>query len=377
MMARLRRLAAGSLWPMLWKEFRQMRRDRFTVGMLVGLPSLQLLLFGYAIRTEVRHVPMVVLDQSRTQESRALVTLLENTQNFDVAGHATGQAEVEARLGNGGVKAALIIPPGFSGDVKRGRAATAQVIVDAVDPLAASAAISAAGLASDQDIRTVTRGRPAERPVLDVRVRPRYNPALESSLNVVPGLIGVLLTLTLVAITSMALVRERERGTLEQLIVTPVSRSSVILGKILPFVIVGYVQMSVILLLGSWVFHVPLHGSLLLLYALTFPFIVAVLGVGLLISTAVRTQTQAMQLSVFYLMPSILLTGFMFPREAMPIVCRALSALLPMTFYLEIVRGIALKGVGLAELWRPAAVLTAFALVLVTLSVKRFTKTMD
>jgi ABC-2 type transport system permease protein len=377
MIARLRRIVASSLWPMLWKEFRQMRRDRFTVGMLVGLPSLQLLLFGYAIRTEVRHLPMVVLDQSRTQESRALITLLENTRNFDVAGHATGRAEVEARLGNGGVKAALIIPPAFSGDVKRGRTATAQVVVDAVDPLAASAAISAAGLASDRDLRTYTRGKPAERPSLDVRVRPRYNPGLESSLNVVPGLIGVLLTMTLVAITSMALVRERERGTLEQLIVTPVARSSVILGKILPFVIVGYVQMSVILLLGSWVFGVPLHGSLLLLYALTLPFIVAVLGVGLLISTAVRTQTQAMQLSVFYMMPSILLTGFMFPREAMPLFCRVLAGLIPMTYYLEIVRGIALKGVGLAELWQPAAVLTGFALVLVTFSVKRFTKTME
>jgi ABC-2 type transport system permease protein len=183
--------------------------------------------------------------------------------------------------------------------------------------------------------------------------------------------------MTLVAITSMALVRERERGTLEQLIVTPVARSSVILGKILPFVIVGYVQMSVILLLGSWVFGVPLHGSLLLLYALTLPFIVAVLGVGLLISTAVRTQTQAMQLSVFYMMPSILLTGFMVPREAMPLFCRVLAGLIPMTYYLEIVRGIALKGVGLAELWQPAAVLTGFALVLVTFSVKRFTKTME
>ena len=377
MIPRLRPIAGSSLWPMLWKEFRQMRRDRFTLGMLVGLPSLQLLLFGYAIRTEVRHVPMVVLDQSRTQESRALVTLLQNTQNFDVAGHATGQAEVEARLAGGEAKAALIIPPAFSADVKRGRTATAQVIVDAVDPLAASAAISAAGLASQQDIISVTRGRPAAAPSLDVRVRPRYNPGLESSLNVVPGLIGVLLTLTLVAITSMALVRERERGTLEQLIVTPVTRSSVILGKILPFVTVGYVQMTVILLLGRWIFGVPLHGSLVLLYALTLPFIVAVLGVGLLISTAVRTQTQAMQLSVFYMMPSILLTGFMFPREAMPLVCRGLAALIPMTYYLEIVRGIALKGVGLAALWRPAAVLTAFALLLVTVSVHRFTKTME
>jgi ABC-2 type transport system permease protein len=208
-------------------------------------------------------------------------------------------------------------------------------------------------------------------------VRPRNNPGLSSAFNVVPGLVGVLLTMTLVAITSMALVRERERGTLEQLIVTPVTRTSVILGKILPFVIVGYVQMTVILLLGHYVLDVPLRGNLVLLYTMTLPFIIAVLGVGLLISTAVRTQTQAMQLSTFYMLPSILLTGFMFPREAMPLFCRALSLLLPMTYYLQVVRGIALKGAGLAQTWQPALILTAFAGLLVVVSVKRFTKTME
>ena len=377
MMAAIARLRDSSLWPMLWKEFRQMARDRFTVGMLVGLPSVQLLLFGYGIRTEVRHVPMVVVDQSGTQESRALATLLANTQNFDVASRAPGLREAEAELASGRVKAALVVPPEFARDLKRDRKASAQVIVDAVDPLAASAAISAAGLASGNGIDRLLRGRPAETPELEVRVRPRYNPGLITAWNVVPGLVGVLLTMTLVAITSMALVRERERGTLEQLIVTPVSRSSVILGKILPFVIVGYVQMSVILLLGSWVLHVPFRGSLALLYLLTLPFIVAVLGIGLLISTAVRTQTQAMQLSVFYMMPSILLTGFMFPRDAMPASCRWLAALMPMTYYLEVIRSIALKGVGLTALMRPALILTAFALVLVTASVRRFTKTME
>jgi drug efflux transport system permease protein len=362
---------------MLWKEFRQMTRDRFTVGMLVGLPSLQLLLFGYAVRTEVRHVPMVVLDQSGTQESRALTTLLTNTQNFDVAARAVGQREVEGQLATGRVKAVLIIPPDFARDFKRGRTASAQVIVDAVDPLAASAAISAAGLASGTGIDRLLRGTPADGPKLDVRVRPRYNPGLVSAFNVVPGLVGVLLTMTLVAITSMALVRERERGTLEQLIVTPVARSSVILGKILPFVIVGYVQMTVILILGHGILGVPLHGSLPLLYVLTLPFIIAVLGIGLLISTAVKTQTQAMQLSTFYMMPSILLTGFMFPREAMPAFCRWLAATLPMTYYLEVIRGITLKGAGLGQTWQPALILTAFAALLVLVSVKRFTKTME
>ena len=373
----IHRLGRSSLWPMLWKEFRQMSRDRFTVAMLVGLPAVQLLLFGYAIRTEVRHVPMVVLDQSRTQESRALVSLLANTQNFDVAGQIRGQDELDQHLASGRAKAALVIPPDFSADVKRGRVASAQVIVDAVDPLAASAAISAAGLASQAGVAALSRRETPAEATLDVRVRPRYNPGLVSSHNIVPGLVGVLLTMTLVAITSMALVRERERGTLEQLIVTPVKRSSVILGKILPFVIVGYIQMSVILTLGHLVLGVPLRGSLPLLYAITFPFIVAVLGVGLLISTAVRTQTQAMQLSTFYMLPSILLTGFMFPREAMPVVVRELGSLLPMTYYISIVRGIALKDVGLLDVWRPAAILTGFAVLLVTVSVKRFSKTME
>ncbi|HWB42681.1 MAG TPA: ABC transporter permease [Gemmatimonadales bacterium] len=376
-MTGIRRLLDSSLWPMLRKEFRQMSRDRFTVAMLVGLPSIQLLLFGYAVRTEVRHVPMVVVDHSGTQESRALVTLLTNTQNFDVAGQVSGQAEADDLLARGAVKAAVVIPPDFARDYKRGRKASAQVLVDAVDPLAASAAISAAGLASGTDLESITRGVPAGESGLEIQVRPRYNPGLVSAYNIVPGLIGVLLTLTLVAVTSMALVRERERGTLEQLIVTPVTRSAVILGKILPFVLVGYVQMTVILLLGHLVLDVPLRGNLLLLYLLTLPFIVAVLGVGLLISTGVKTQTQAMQLSIFYLLPSILLTGFMFPPEAMPLLCQLLGKLLPMTYYLEIVRGIALKGSGLTHLWEPAAILTAFALLLVTVSVKRFTKTME
>jgi ABC-2 type transport system permease protein len=284
---------------------------------------------------------------------------------------------VERRLASGSAKAALIIPPDFSRNIKRGRGATAQVVVDAVDPLAASAAISAAGLASQTDLAALIRGVPTPEAPLEVRVRPRYNPGLESSFNIVPGLIGVLLTMTLVAITAMALVRERERGTLEQLIVTPVARSSVILGKILPFVIVGYVQMTVILALGHFILGVPMRGNIVLLYLITLPFMIAILGVGLLISTAVKTQTQAMQLSIFYMLPSILLTGFMFPREAMPHGIRELGLLLPMTYYIGIVRGIALKDVALLDVWQPAVILTVFALALVTVSVKRFSKTME
>ena len=194
---RLRAVRDSSLWPMLWKEFRQMRRDRFTLAMLLGLPAMQLLMFGYAIRTEVRHVPMVVLDQARTQESRALVTLLTNTQNFDAVGSAASTAEVDRWIREGRAKAAVVIPPDFTLDLKRGHQASAQVIVDAVDPLAASAAISAAGLVSQNGVRLLTGQAATPEAPLDVRVRPRYNPGLVSAFNIVPGLVPVLLTITL------------------------------------------------------------------------------------------------------------------------------------------------------------------------------------
>jgi len=208
-------------------------------------------------------------------------------------------------------------------------------------------------------------------------VRPWYNPAMRSEAYVVPGIIGVLLSLTLLLITGMAIVRERERGTLEQLIVTPLDKTSLMLGKILPFALVGYVQMTVILLLGKLLFDIPLRGSLPLLYLITLGFIIANLGIGLLISTLVKTQVQAMQLGFFMMLPNILLSGFMFPRVAMPAPAQWLGALLPLTYYLEVLRGILLKDVGLEYLWRHALILVAFAAVLVALSVRRFSKTVD
>ena len=218
---RSRTLRESSLWPMLWKEFVQMRRDRFTLGMMIGLPAIQLLLFGFAIRTEVRHLPTIVLDESRTMESRALVDAVRNTGNFDIVGPAANRAEVKRRIERGEARAAVIIPPDYEADIKRRRTAQAQVIVDAADPLASSAAIGGATLAGQA--RSAALAPPGARrdPAIEVRVRPWYNPALESSIYIVPGVIGLLLTLTLLMITAMALVRERERGTLEQLIVTP------------------------------------------------------------------------------------------------------------------------------------------------------------
>src|ERR1051325_10039361 len=357
-----------TFWPMVRKEFIQMRRDRITLGMMVLLPAVQLAPFGYAIRTEVRHRPTLVLDDSRSASSRALVDALRNTGNFDVIGLAQSRTEIEQRVQNGEARAALVIPPDFAEELKRGHQAQAQVIVDAADPLASSAAISAATLAA----RAVS---PTRSPI-DVRVRPWYNPALKSSTYIVPGLVGLLLSITLIVITSMAIVRKRERGTLEQLVVTPIGKTSLMLGKIVPFAVVGYVQMTVILTLGKLLFQIPLHGSLLLLYGLSAAFIIANLGLGLFVSTIAQTQAQAMQLSFMFMLPNILLSGYMFPREAMPTAAQWIGLALPLTYYLKILRAILLRDAGFESVWQQSLVLAFFAAGVIALSVRRFSKTM-
>jgi ABC-2 type transport system permease protein len=369
------RVRRSLVWPMLWKEFIQMRRDRLTLGMMVFIPAIQLMLFGFAIRTEVRNLPTVVVDEANTQESRALAQRLFNTGNLKLAGTAPDRAAATFAIERGSARAALLIPPAFTADLKRRRTATAQLLIDAADPMASSAAISSAVIAS-QVGTDAGASRVAVRP-LDVRVRPLYNPALRSPIYIVPGIIGILLTLTMQMITSMAIVRERERGTLEQLVVTPIPRIGLMLGKVVPFAIVGYVQMSVVLLLGHFVFDVPLRGSLLLLYGVTSFFIIASLGLGLFVSTLVRTQVQAMQMSFFFIMPTILLSGFMFPRDAMPEFAKWLGAAFPITYFLEVVRGILLKGAGLAAIWPEVVVLAAFAVALITLSAVRFHKSVE
>ena len=281
------------------------------------------------------------------------------------------------RIESGKASAGLVIPPGFMRDLKRGRTAQAQVVVDAADPLASSAALSGAALAGRARADAISGAAGRRQPVLDVRVRPWYNPGLRSAVYIVPGIIGVILSLTLVLITSMSIVRERERGTLEQLIVTPIDKTSLMLGKILPFLMIGYVQITVILVLGRLLFDVPILGSIPLLYLLSFAFIVASLALGLLMSTLVKSQVQAMQLSFLFLLPNILLSGFMFPRQAMPVLAQWIGAALPLTYFLTILRGVLLKGVGFGQLWTESLILVGFAVVLVTLSVVRFHKTVE
>jgi ABC-2 type transport system permease protein len=362
---------------MLWKEFVQMRRDRMTLALMLAIPAMQLVLFGFAIRTEVRDVPTVLLDQARSSESRALAAVLENTGNFRLVGSVEGRDALRAEIESGRAQAALVIPPDYTEDVKRGRTASAQVIVDAADPMSSSAALSGAALAAQARSLALSGRRAAPPPPLEVRVRPWYNPALRSEVYIVPGLIGVLLSLTMILITSLSITRERERGTLEQLVVTPIDKTSMMLGKIIPFVLVGYVQMTVVLILGRFLFGVPVRGSLPALYAVTFAFMMASLGLGLFVSTVARTQAQAMQLGFMLLLPNILLSGFMFPREAMPAPIRWASTLLPLTHYLQVLRGVLLRDAALPSLLPDAAILLLMAVVIVGLSVSRFSKTID
>ena len=371
------RIREWRFWPMLWKEFIQMRRDRLTFAMILLLPAIQLALFGYAIQTDVRHLKTVVLDESRTAESRALVTVIANTGNFDIIAHVSNRDAIREAIESGEVTAALVIPPDYARDIAQGRTATAQMIVDAADPQSSAAAISGAQLAAQARSTQLLGERFRLAVPIEMRVRPWYNPSQRSATFIVPGVIGILLTITLTLITSTAIVRERERGTLEQLIVTPIGKTSLMLGKLVPFVLVGYVQMTVVMVLGKLLFGIPIRGSLPLLYLLTVPFIVASLGVGLLVSTVARSQAQAMQLSFFFMLPNILLSGYIFPRMAMPLPAQWIGLALPLTYFLKVLRGVLLKGIGIDQLWRPTASMTLIAVLLLVISVRRFTKTIE
>ncbi|WP_346355524.1 ABC transporter permease [Azotosporobacter soli] len=370
------------LRALLLKEFIQMGRDRLTFGMLVGIPIFQLLMFGFAINTDVKHLPTIVFDQSLQQEGRDILSAFESSQYFDIQATAANYQDVTAAVESGRCKVGIIIPPDFSENVKHGRSAALQVIVDASDSMSASSAISTAqmiGQLKSQEVLTKrlqsSGGRLLEQPY-DVRIRPWYNPDFVSAYYMVPGILGIVLTMTMVMITSMAIVRERERGTLEQLIVTPMKSYELMLGKIIPYIFVGYVQATLALMIGILVFDMPFLGSLTLLYILTTLFIVASLSLGVLISTVTKTQMQAMQLSFAVFLPSVLLSGFMFPRAAMPDFFFHLGQLLPLTFYLEIMRGIVLKGIGIEFLWSQTAALASFIIATLFLSLLKFKKTL-
>lgn len=360
-----------------WKELLQLRRDRMTLAMMIGLPIVQLLLFGYAIDTDVRHVPTVVWDQDQSAASRDLARSLEATGFYDLAERVDGEVAIGRALRSGRARVALVIPPRYAADLARGRTARVQLVVDGSDPqTVASATNTAASLVAARSGQLLVRrpGAPPGPGRTEVEPDVRFNPELRTAVFIVPGLVGILLTMTMVMLTSMALVRERERGTMEQLVVSPVRPLELVLGKILPYVAIGYVQMTLILTVGRFAFDVPVVGSLPLLYGLAFAFIGANLAIGLVFSTIARTQQQAMQMSFFFLLPNMLLSGFMFPFEAMPAPAQVLSQALPLTHFLRIVRGIVLKGGTLTDLASELVAMAAVLVVLVAVASVRFRK---
>lgn len=370
-------------WVVARKELIQLRRDRMTLAMMVVLPLVQLLLFGYAINTDVRHIRTVVFDQDRSAASRDLARSLEATGFYDLVGDVRSYEDISRALGSGEARAALVVPVRYASDLVRGRPTSVQLVVDGSDPqVVASATNTAASLVAARSGELLLSRLPlAQRApggagAEPIRLEPTiwYNPELRTAVYVVPGLVGVILTMTMVMLTAMAIARERERGTLEQLIVSPVRRVELILGKIVPYVTIGYVQMTLVLLMGRLVFDVPILGSLPLLYGVAFIFIAGNLALGLFFSTLAQTQQQAMQMSFFFLLPNILLSGFMFPFEAMPAPARFLGQVLPLTHFLRAVRGIALKGAGFVEVWPQLIWLATILVILVTLASLRFSK---
>lgn len=356
-----------------WKELRQLRRDRLTLGMMIVLPMVQLLLFGFAINTDVRHLSTVVFDQDRGSAGRDLAERMRATGFYDFNGEVASYDEIGRAFREGRANVALVVPPRFSANVAAGKRATVQLVVDASDAQTVASATNTAALV----VADRATGAAGFHPPITIEATAWYNPDLRTAVYIVPGLIGVILTMTLVMLTAMAIVRERERGTLEQLIVSPIGRPELMLGKILPYVGIGFVQMTLILFLGAAVFGVPFAGSILLLYALALLFIAGNLAVGLVFSTLARSQLQAMQMSFFFVLPNILLSGFMFPRAGMPKSLQWLSELLPLTHFLQIVRGIVLKGSGFFELVDQMLWLAGIFAVLLTIASLRFRKTLD
>jgi len=357
------------------KELRQLRRDRLTLGMMIGIPLVQLLLFGYAIDTDVRHIPLVVLDHDRTAESRDLVESLQATGFYDVVGNAHGYEDLEAALRGSHARVGIVIPGHFARDLGSESGTTVQLIVDGSDPqTVASATNTASSLVTARSAELLLRRGGARAPPIRVEPATWYNPDLRTAVYIVPGLIGVILTMTMVMLTAMAIARERERGTLEALMVSPVRRTELVVGKIAPYILIGYIQITLVLGAGRLVFDVPVVGSVPLLYGLSFLFIAANLAIGMVFSTVAQTQQQAMQMSFFFLLPNILLSGFMFPWEAMPVPAQWLSQALPLTHFLRIVRGITLKGATLADFGPEMLWLAGLLVAIIAAASLRFRK---
>lgn len=360
-----RRLSAVML-----KEVRQMRRDRITLAMIVAIPVMQLLLFGYAINTNLRDLKAGVADQANTTASRAMVMDIVATTVVKPSLVARTPQELMEAMRRGEISLGIVVPPDFERRRAEGREQV-QILVDGSDNAVQSAAAQLAQMPADTAVRAVV---PVERAISVVAF---YNPERRSAVHIVPGLIGVILTMTMVLFTGVAIVRERERGNMELLIATPVSSAELMIGKVLPYIAIGLIQTTVVLALGMWLFDVPLNGSVWHVYTAAILLIAANLTLGLLISTRAQSQFQAMQMTFFVFLPSILLSGFMFPFSGMPRPVQWLAEVLPLTHFLRLIRGIMLRGASLWELWPDVLALLAFTTVMMSAAILRFRKRLD
>jgi len=364
-------------YAVLVKEFIQLRRDRVSFAMIIMVPLVQLMLFGYAINTTPRDLPTAVLLQEHTDLSRAILAALQNTRYFKVTELPRDETELDRMLASGQVLFAVEIPANFERAVRRGESPTMLVMADATDPVASGSALSAlaqvaqTALAHERDIQSLNA------PPFHIRIHPRYNPAAETPLNIVPGLVGTILTMTMLIFTALSVTREIERGTMESLLSMPISPTEIMLGKIVPYIIVGFVQAGMIIGLGVALFGVPVVGSLAVLAGLSTLFIAANLSIGYTFSTVAQNQLQAMQMSMMFFLPNILLSGFLFPFAGMPRWAQWIGEALPLTHYLRIVRSVMLKGSTFGELRTEALALFILMLVAMTIAVTRFRRTLD
>jgi ABC-2 type transport system permease protein len=380
-MKRAHLISPGRLWAMVVKEFVQMRRDRLTFGMTLGIPMIQLILFGFAINSDPKHLPTAVVLADRGPQGRTLLHGIQNSGYFDLARLVETEAEARKILARGEVQFVVNIPENFGRALLRGDRPAILVEADATDPAATSNAIGSLRAVLTQALQHDLKGPLAflagATDTIDLRVHALYNPEAITQYNIVPGLMGVVLTNTMVIITGLAITRERERGTMENLLSMPTRPLEVLIGKIVPYIFVGYIQVALILVPAHFLFHVPMVGSIGLLLVVSLLFFAANLAMGITFSTVAQNQLQAMQMSFFFFLPSLLLSGFMFPFRGMPVWAQRIGELFPLTHYLRITRGILLKGNGLdevvVELW-PIALFTAVAL---TVGVKRYRQTLD
>ena len=369
-------MSARRLVAVMVKELRQLRRDRVTLAMIVGIPVMQLVLFGYAINLNLRGLAAGIADQAATAGSRAVVMDMVATGVIAPELAVNTPRELMDSLRRGQISVGVVIPPDFERRRIDGREAV-QVLVDGSDTVVQSAAIQLAQMPLDNSRALANATGLRETTPAQISVVSFYNPERRSEVNIVPGLIGVILTMTMVLFTGVAIVRERERGNMELLIATPVSVSELMIGKVLPYAAIGLVQTTVILLVGLWLFEVPIRGSVLDIFVAAVLLILANLTLGLLISTRAQTQFQAMQMTFFVFLPSILLSGFMFPFAGMPKPVQWLAEALPLTHFLRLIRGVMLRGAGLLELWPYVLALVGFTAVMMTAAILRFRKRLD